>query len=562
MGRVRTAYRRWTCRRRIVKPSLERGRTACARRAWGEAFAHLSALNRAAPLEPDDLERLALAAHLIGRESESTQAWERAHHEHVRRGDPLRAARCAFWIGLDFLLKRQWAPSGGWLARLCRLLLEARDDCVEQGYRITLQAFHALKDGQAEVACALFGQASQIGARHHDEDLVTFGDVGRAQALVLLGRPAEGIQLLDEAMVLVRSPGLSPIVAGLAYCAVIAQCQRLFDVRRAQEWTALLGDWCAAQPDLVPYRGQCLVHRSEILQLQGAWPEAMEEARQAGERISEDGALLWAGPAHCQVGDLHRLRGEFGEAEDAYRRSVQYGCSAQPGLALLWLARGKIAVAAATIHGVLDETRGSQHRPRFLIAAVEILLAAGEVAEARRAADQLAEFAARYNTPLLQAASAHASGAVLLAEGDPRRAGEFLRRARAEWQELRAPYEAARTSVLLGLAGRALGDQETSAIEFAAAREVFDRLGAAPDLARLRALTRPPADVRGGLTAREIQVLRLVAAGKRNREIAIELVISDHTVRRHLQNMFSKLGVSTRAAATAIALRADLIRVP
>lgn len=538
---------------------VDRGRVAFDRSLWGEAVAQLSAADRDAALSPEDLERLAVAAHLVGEDEASAAAWERAHRQLLDRGEVTRAVRCAFWIVFGLVNRGEMARAGGWIARAQRLLDDHRLDCVERGYLLVPVATRTMNEGDFWSAYDTFGRAADRGVHFGDPDLVTLGRLGQGMALIRAGETAEGLALLDEAMIAVVAGEVSALVAGKTYCNVILTCQEVFDLRRAHEWAAALSDWCDAQPDLVPFRGQCLVHRSEIMTLHGEWPQAMDEVRRAGERLSAPQRQPALGMAYYQQGELHRLRGEFTEAEESYREASRWGREPHPGLALLWLAQGNVEAAVAAIRRVVEEAQ-APNRATMLPAYVEIMLAAGDGGAARTAAEELAAAAADLEAPLLEAMSAAATGTVLLEEGDPRAALEASRRACARWRELEAPYEDARARVVVGLACRALGDQQTGDLELAAAQQVFQQLGAAPDRERVEALSGTPAHRRsGGPTARELAVLALVAKGRTNTEIAAELIISEHTVRRHLQNLFRKIGVSSRAAATAYALEHNLI---
>ena len=306
---------------------------------------------------------------------------------------------------------------------------------------------------------------------------------------------------------------------------------------------------------MVAFTGRCLVHRAEVLQLDGAWPAALDEARRAGQRFVETKNPA-AGLARYRQGELLRLQGEFAAAEQAYREASAFGWEPQPGLAQLRLAQGRADAAAAAIRRAEAATTVALERARLLPAFVEIMVAVGDVESARRACRELEELAGVYESAMLAALVAHAEGAVHLADGDAPAALVALRRAGETWLALEAPYEIARTRVLVGDACRLLGDEEAAVLEHEAARSTFERLGAKPDLARFEA---PSTGDAHGLSRRELEVLRLVAAGKSNREVAAALVISEHTVARHVQNIFAKLGLSSRAAATAFAFEHDLV---
>jgi ATP/maltotriose-dependent transcriptional regulator MalT len=540
----------------MTSENLERARRLFAEMQWSGAYAAFTAAGLEAALAPDDLERLAITAHMAGMDEESLKAWEQAFRGFDGLGRTLEAFRCAFWLGFILTLRGEMARSAGWLAR-ARRLVDARGlDSVERGYLLIPPAVLHLHRGENAAAYALSDEAARIAERFGDPGLRVMTLMGRGQALVMQGEREKGLAMLDEVMVAVSTGEAPPIITGLAYCVAVDSCRMVFDLRRAQEWTEALTGWCASQAGLVPYRQECMVHRSEILLLHGNWPDALEEARRAAEDL---GGQTAAGPAYYQLGELRRLRGEFALAEEAYRLASRWGRSPQPGLALLRLAQGDPAAAVAAIRVVRDERKDPLERAKVLPAAVEIMLSAGEGQEARRAAEELWRIAQELGAPLLQAEAAKATGAVFLSEGDHREGLPELRRSLKLWQDLDAPYEAAQTRILIGIACRELGDHDTAALEFDAARWAFERLGAAPDLARLDALAgRPPAAGPEGLTQREVEVLRLVAAGKTNQAIAADLYLSEHTVRRHLQNIFSKLGVSSRAAATAFAFQNDL----
>ncbi|MEP6573199.1 MAG: LuxR C-terminal-related transcriptional regulator [Gemmatimonadota bacterium] len=540
---------------------LGQNRESFEPREWEAAYAALTAADRERPLEPDDIDRLAIAAFLLGREGESADLWLRAHHEFLRRGDTPRAVRCAVWLSLPLIVRGETAQGGGWIARGTRLLDEFGRDCVERGYLVYAGALRSIFEGDPSTARTGFEAALVIGARFHDPDLLTLGRLGQGRALIRLDQIGPGTALLDEAMTGIAAGEVSPIVVGITYCSMIDACQETFDLRRAQEWTTALTRWCDRQPDIARFGGQCLVHRAELMQVHGAWPGATQEAERARDRLSRPPVDRAVGTALYQLAELHRLRGEFEEAEEHYRDAGEAGRDPQPGWALLRLAQGKLDGARTAISRAMDEARSRQQRLRMLPACLEIALAANDVPGARAAAEELARIATSVDAPFVRAVAAHASGAVQLAEHDASAALNSLRAAERIWRDLDAPYDNARTRLLIGLACRALGDADSADLEVDAARKSFQQLGARPDLARLEALSR---DEKGKgadrLTSRELEVLLLVAAGRTNRAISTELGISEKTVARHVSNIFTKLGVSSRAAATAHAYQHGLVK--
>jgi DNA-binding CsgD family transcriptional regulator len=539
---------------------LARGRESFTGRAWMDAYKSLSHADQEAQLGAEDLELLATSASMIGRDDDCLDGLERAYRVHLEAGEALRAVRCAFWVGINLLLRGETARGTGWLGRAQRLVEREADDCVERGYLLVpvMLRYEAMGDWEAAYATAT--DAAEIGERFGDADLLALTVHEQGCALIQQGRVEEGLGLLDEAMVAVTAGEVSPIVTGIVYCSVISGCQEVYALRRAQEWTAALTRWCEEQPDMVAFTGACMVHRAEIMELRGAWRSALQEAQQARRRCEQGNNQFTAAQAFYRQGEVHRLRGEFSVAEEAYRDASRYGWEPQPGLALLRLAQGNHAAAAAAIRRVVDETTPPLKRARLLPAYVEIMLAEDDAGKARSACQELQEISIRYESAMLDAMVAHAQGAVDLNEGDARAALLSLRRAWRVWQELEVPYEVARVRVLLGLACHALGDDDTASLELEAARDGFARLGAAPDLARIESLTRSVSSDHGHrLTRRELQVLRLVAGGDTNKAIATELVLSERTVDRHVSNIFTKLGVTSRAAATAYAYKHQLV---
>jgi DNA-binding CsgD family transcriptional regulator len=539
----------------VEMDELERGRESYASRAWLDAYTALSAADRAQPLEPDDLELLATAASMVGKMDDYLVLLERVHQARVDADEPLRAAQAAFWLGMTLAVRGEMGSAGGWFGRTARLVESVGEDCVERGLLLLPKVVQLEAGGDYDGAYEAAHAATEIGQRFGNPDLTAAGMQFEGMMRIKQGRIDDGLRLLDESMLVVTGQEVSPFIAGVVYCGVIACCEEAFEPRRAREWTDALTRWCDEQPQMVAFSGRCLAHRAGIMQLHGAWRDALEEARLARERCEQAMNYAATGQALYQQGELHRLQGDYDSAEVAYREASRFGREPQPGLALLRLAQGDVEAAQAALRRVLGETTEPLLRAVFLPAHAEIMLAADELDEARHASEELEEIAVSTGRPMLDAMAAYTRGAVDVAAGDAQAALAPLRRAAQRWQELDAPYEVARARALVGQACRELGDSDSATLELDAARATFEQLGAARDLARLTPTDGAP----HGLSARELEVLRLVATGKSNREIAAELVVSEHTVARHVQNIFAKLGVSSRTAAASFAYEHRLV---
>jgi DNA-binding CsgD family transcriptional regulator/tetratricopeptide (TPR) repeat protein len=529
---------------------------------WGDTYRSLVGSDRS-ELDTTALEALAVSAHLIGDDDTCAGAWESAHKRHLEDGARDEAARCSFWLALSLMFRGQMAHAGGWLSRT-EAVLGTDLECAASGYLLIPALLGALDSADGAGARELATRAGEFATRYEDHDLGALATLGHGQALISVGEETTGLAKLDEVMLSVEAGEVGPVTSGIVYCAVILECIQVFDMARASEWTSALDGWCRAQPDLVPYRGQCLVHQSQLHQAAGEWAEATNAAVVARDRLT-DPPHPALGLACYQEAELHRVVGSTDAAADAYARASRAGYQPMPGLALLQLAEGDIETAAASIRRALQEASQPSHRPRLLAAAVEIFRASGDHPAASAAAEELSKIAAASTSDVLGAMADQASGTLLLDQGDISAALAKLRAATGTWQKLNMPYERARTGVLLGLGCEALGDSSTATLEFDNARSAFVSLGAGPDLAQLPSpagrVGSParPVDDPSGLSARELEVLTHVASGKTNPEIATELTISQHTVGRHLENIFAKLDVRSRAAATAYAYEHDLL---
>jgi DNA-binding CsgD family transcriptional regulator len=533
-----------------VAALLETAERAFARNDWPTAFASFRAAGEAADLSADQWYSLAESAWWLGEIDVALDAFERAHDVYVASGNLLRAAMSAVFLACHSLERGDAAAGSGWMHRTRRLLEDAPEGAAH-GYPIYFRIFASMGVGDLDAAMSLADEMGRIGRRFDDPSLVALSLIGRGRALVKRGSVAEGMALLDAAMLDALSGRLHPVWTGAVYCHLMDACHELDELRRAGEWTHAASRWCEGIPAAGLYRGICRVHRAQVLHTRGSWQEAEREATQA----CEDMAHIHIGTiaeGHYEIGEIRRLRGDLTGAEEAFRRAHELGRDPQPGLALVRLAQGQTDAAAASIRTALAVLVSPLPRARLCVAQVEIALTAGDVETARVACTELEQTAAIYESSGLAAAVQQARGTLLLREGAAAEAVTMLRAACRRWQDLDATHHAAGTRLLLAEAYRSLGDEDAAQLELNAADAVFEQLGAEPGQRRVASL-RGRESHPGGMTDREVEVLRLVAKGCTNRDVAAMLFISERTVHRHLSNIFLKIGVSSRSAATAYA---------
>jgi DNA-binding CsgD family transcriptional regulator len=541
-----------------VIEDLRRARETYERREWLAAFRALGDLDDSA-LEAQDFVALATTAYLLGRRNDCIQALQRAHQASLDAGDRPTAVRAAYLLTVTLWQSGELAVANGWFARATRLVDQPQEDTAEHGYVCDLAMMSHVLRSEFTEASALAPRIAEHGRRFSEPDLLALGLHAEGRLMLYGGQVAEGLRRMDEAMAGVMAGEVSPITAGRVYCSTIEACQEVSDLGRAGEWTHALTRWCDSQPGLVAYTGQCATHRGQLLRLHGAYADAVEELERAGERYRAFGGDPAEGLAHYERGETHRLRGEYAAALDAFGAAVEHGHPAQPGRALLWLEQARSGAAVAAIHRLLEERTDPVHRSQVLPAAAEILTAVGETDEARRLSDELCGIGDAFGCSALQAAGQYAVAATRLAAGEHEAALEAARRAMEAWAALSAPYELARSRILAARALRLLGEDASAEAELVVACATLEDLGAttaADEAAALLGQQRAP----GGLSPREVEVLRLVAAGHSNRAIAEELTLSGKTVARHLSNIFLKLDVRSRTEAAAFAYEHHLVR--
>ncbi len=542
---------------------MSQARESYARNAWQEAAEALLRAAETSPLLEEDRWRLAWSCGLGGRDSEMLRVLEGIYQLHAEAGKPQSAARAAFWLGFRLLGMGDFSSANGWLARAERMVERAGCECVEQGYLLLPEIRRQFTAGNYALAYDAAVRAERLGERFADADLRVFARNLQGRVLLRQGAFEAGLKLLDEAMLSVTQGELSPSICGLIYCSAIDTCQSAFALDRARQWTAALSRWCDAQPQLITFTGACMVSRAEILQVGGQWSEALAESERAIERYLATLGASATGEARYRQAEIQRLRGELVAAEESYREASRCGRDPQPGLALLRLAQGRADTALHAIRRAAGDVREPFRRAKLLPALIQILLANGAIEEARTASAELDELASGFGSELLQSLALHARGTVELAEGNAADAAVTLRMAFHGLLQVGAPYLAAQARVSLACACQALGDEDGAMLEAQAARVEFQSLGAMFDVAEIERLSRS-ADATvtlnpGGLTTRELEVLRLVAVGKTNKLIARELCLSEKTVDRHLSNILAKLAVPSRAAATAYAYEHHLL---
>lgn len=540
--------------------TLQTAREAYGRGAWADATDLFLRADAESRLNIEDLDRLVWAAGIAARDQEMLAALGRLYEHHLAGQDDEACAKAAFWSGLRHMMIGEVGLGAGWLQRAAKHAEETPSDCVQRGYLLLPQVFMHRDKGDYDAAIEIADNAIAFGENAGDPDLVALAGSLKGGLLFRLGRIEDGYAPIDEAMVLAKSERLSPLVCGVVYCEIVASCCRVFEMVRAREWTEILNDWCRRNPQAKAFNGVCQVHRAEILQFEGNWREAFAEAERAGDGLKGTTEQTAMATAAYRRGEILRLRGDFASADAEYRRAAEIAIDPQPGLALLRLAQGRCEDAAAMIRRALDTSTDMPRKMALLPAGVEIFISCGDLDAAKGLCAEMNKIADVFGTEILARVADQCSGSVALAQADFADAIAALGRVRRFWSRFGAPYLAARLRVDIARACHELGDAEGMDIELDAAEKLFRDLGAEPDLERVRA-TRGHSEESATdiLSAREREVMALMADGGSNRAIAAELGLSPKTVNRHVENIFDKLAVSSRAAAVAKALKTGVI---
>jgi DNA-binding CsgD family transcriptional regulator len=516
----------------------------------GLAERELSSLSAA------ELDRFGESLFWLDRPDDSITVLGRAFRAHVADGNHVGAARAAWQLFYDHALVGEMALANGWLERTRRETDHAKDPAVS-GFLAVAESDVAAAAGALEDAVTHAERAVELGRGTGHADLTAMALQAKGRALVACGRFDDGLTALDEAMVAVVNGELTPLFTGWVYCNALSACHDLADLTRAIEWSDSAMRWCDDLREGRLYPGICRLHVVELATLRGTWDSAAVMAQQACDELTSHDPR-YAGEAHYLIGELHRMAGDLDLGEEAFTRAHQLGRVPQPGLARVRLAQGRLDAAVNGLQLALEPPpQAPLRRTELLATLVEAHLAAGDIEAADTAAAAMADVVGAAGSTYLDAVKQITEAGVLLARGDAlaacRRAGEAVER----FQGLGLPYDEARAREIRGAAALVIDELDTAQLELAAARETYQRLGAEPDERRVAALLgEAPASP---LSSREIEVLRLVARGGTNKQVAGELVVSEHTVARHLSNIYTKLGVGSRSAATAWAHERSLI---
>lgn len=543
---------------------INEARAHYSKRDWADAYSTLRRADAISPLQAEDLSRLIWSAGLLGHDAEMLAAQERLYQISLDEGNELEAARSAFWLGFRLFSLGEQGKASAWLTRAERIAAQASRACAVQGYLLLPRVHRAFGQGEYSQAAELAAEAITIGEQCKDPDLTALGRNLRGRALLRCGDVHNGLAMLDEAMLSVANGELSPLVTGLVYCNVIAGCQQIQAIERSREWTEALSQWCNSQPQLIKFTNACFAHRAEMRLFYGQWDEALSEAQRSAALDSDPrGARDAAANGLYQQAEVYRLRGKYSDALTSYEKVAAMGRDPLPGLALLRLAQGQKEMAASALRRLSATTKEPLQRIQFLFALIHVLVQASAQQEAHEASEELDRIATQFDSSVLKASAAQARGEVLLVAGKADEALMCLRQALDMWHMLGTPYHAASTGLLMAQCYCAMDDSDAAAMQLRNIKTVFESLGAKPDLDKVSTLL---ATVEKDsttmdsheLTKRELQVLKLVATGATNKAIANELGLSDKTIERHLGSIFSKLGLTSRAAATAYAFQHGL----
>lgn len=540
----------------MIPGGLDAIRGALARHDWQTAFDSARRMAAESPeVEAEAADVEAEAAWWLGRLQDCTDARERAHRLFVELGEHRRAGQCAVWLYEHYTFAIRPAIAGAWLRR-ARQALQDDPECAEYGGLVLREAEVAHGGGELDRAASLATQVIELGRRLKAPNLEAEALQTLGRVLIDQGRIDEGLQRLDDAMLFAAEGRLGPYSTGKVYCSLIAACEDVGDFDRAGEWTESTLKWAEDNHPFAIFPGICRVHRAVVLKRRGSLAEAEREAARACEELG-DRHVGNTAAAYAEVGDIRRRLGDLEEAEAAFAKAQELCGRPCGGLALLRLAQGRVDAAMATIADCLRGTTNPLGRSALLPMFVHVAIAAGDLPGATDALAELEATASAFATPTLRATVASTRGRLALANGDPT-AAATLQQAVEQWGALDVPYEVATARTLLGQALRLNRDEQGAAASFDAAAKLFDQIGA-----RLDAQLATGDDVRpelpAGLTEREVEVLQLIAAGMTNNEIADALYLSAKTISRHLSNIFTKIGVNSRAAATAFAFEYSLV---